>query len=334
MVQIRSYNFLDSLKISKLESMLHCSDDIRKDNALPPFAIRFLHWMLPVSWKTLPEAYCSINQKKLSGVIILKPNKGNWRKWKITKLILDENSQLDGCQLIDYVVSRYGAAGVNTFIVNVETSQQEVLELFSKGCGFKFCSFEQLWKLNKIVLSKPNFENYSIRQFRNEDAKNVCDLYNLSIHPQYRNSLCKSKSEFYDGLFQGLEQITSYKYVIENKNNANLSGYILIKTTDNKNFMLELTLNDIHNENLNDIIGFAIHQISKRVKTFNLFVINKKYKQNSQIIEEYLQNSDFTLKQNQSVLVKDYFKRIQDETFTPAIIFNNIKGKPVYNDVL
>ena len=331
MAKIRTYNFLDSFRISKLVSILHCPEEVKNDNVLPPFLFRFFHWMLPVPMKFLPEAYCAIEGSDISGVVTLKPNKGNWRKWKITKLILNENSQQDGCQLVDYVVSRYGASGVNTFIVNVETSQQEVLELFSKGCGFKFCSFEQLWQLKKIVLSKVQMKDYAIRPFKYSDAQAVCELYNMSIHPQYRNSLCKSKQEFHDSFFQGLQRMSSYKYVVENRNTKVISGYIVIKTEDNHNFLLELTLSDIHNEDFNEIIGFAVAKISKRVRNFTLTVLNKKYKQNSNQFEEYLRNNDYELKQSQSVLVKDYFKRIQEEKFSPAIVFNNIKGKTVYN---
>ncbi len=316
-----------------MASLLCGNSDVYDNRVLLPFPVDVLHKLLPVPMKCRPESYVAIEDGKLNGMIALKPNKGNYRKWKIIKLILNENSFLTGRQLIEYAITQYGANGVNTFIVNIESSQQEVLELFSKGCGFKFCSFEQLWKMNKIVLSEPALANTLIRPFKNSDAEAVCELYNEGIYSQFRNSLCKSKKEFYNTLFVGVEKISTYKYVLENKTNKNITGYILIKTEDNYNYMLELTLSSMYDDNFNELIGYAMNQISRRTKKFNLFVINKKYKQNSIAFEKYLEESGYELKQSQSVLVKDYFKRIEqnEQQFGPAIIFTNIKGKPAYN---
>ncbi len=332
MAKIRSLAFCDRAKLKKMVSFLGANQRFYKNRVLLPFPLNFLHELLPVNLKFQPEAFVAIENNDLKGMIALKPNKGNYKKWKINKLILNENSFLEGRQLIDYVVSQYGASGVNTFIANIESSQQEVLDLFAKGCGFKFCSIEQLWKMEKLTLLKPELTGYNLRLFKLTDACAVCELYNDSIHSQFRNSLCKSKQEFYDSPFFGLSRHIIYKYVLENKATKDITGYVKIKTDDNFNYLVELTLSSIHDDDFGSLMNFVLAKIMQRTRMFNLFVINKKYKQNSMMFEKYLDENGFTLKNTQSVLVKDYFKRINqsEKSFNPAIIFTDVKGKPAY----
>lgn len=333
MAKIRAYNFLDSYEIKKMVSLIQGNAQVYAKRTLPLLPLDLIHRFLPISLKFLPEAFVSIEEKKIIGLISLKPNKGNWHKWKISRLFLYDNSYYAGVQLVDYVISTYGARGVNTFIVNIESSQEEVLQLFSKGCGFKFCSFEQLWQMKSIRIKGQLSENIHIRPLKNSDTKAVCDIYNEEIYSQFRNSLCKSPNEFKESFFKGIEEITSLKYVIENSETSEITGLIIIKTEDNFNYLVELSLSSFHDADFNDLLTFATLKISKRCKNYNLFVINKKYKQNSIMFENYLSENNFELKQTQSVLVKDYFKNVESsENITiGAICFTNIKGKPAYN---
>ena len=334
MAKIRVFNFFDSFAIKKMSSLIKEDATLFSKRSLVMFPIFLLHRACPLLWKFLPEAYVGLENKKITGLISLKPNKGNWRKWKISRLFLNENAHFLGRQLVDYVISTYGAKGVDTFIVNVDSEQNEVLELFAKGCGFKFCSFEQLWLMKSIRVNGVLPENINIRFFKNSDKKEVCNIYNDGIYAQFRNSLCKSPNEFYEALLKCFEKNTSYKYVVEDKITGKISGLITIKTSDNFNYIIELTLSSGY-DFFNELITFASLQISKRQKNFRLFIINKKYKQNSTLFENYLNENDFELKQNQAVLVKDYFKRIYntEKNLADTIFFTNIKGKPAFKTI-
>lgn len=331
MAKIRAYNFLDNRQLKKMVSLVYGNARIYVKRSLPFFPLDWLYRKLPITLKAMPEAYVALENKQLMGLISLKPNKGNWRKWKIRRLVLNENAYFIGRQLVDYVISTYGAKGVNTFIVNVESEQEEVLQLFAKGCGFKFCSFEQLWQMNTVKALVPLDRTLKIRSFKNSDTKEICEIYNNGIYPQFRNSLCKTPNEYKEGIFRGLDEIATYKYVVESEKNE-ITGCIIIKTADNLNYLVELNVSVADYTDFAQLITFASTQIANRSEQFNLFVINKKYKQNSISLEKYLSENDFTLKQTQSVLVKDYFKAISstEKELVGAIFFTNIKGKPAF----
>ena len=69
-----------------------------------------------------------------------------------------------------------------------------------------------------------------------------------------------------------------------------------------------------------------------RKKNFKLYFRNKKYQTNGSKNEKYLAENGFKNVKSQIVLVKDYYKRIQeDDRYTkPAIAFSEISRKPAF----
>ena len=87
---------------------------------------------------------------------------------------------------------------------------------------------------------------------------------------------------------------------------------------------------------INDVINFAINRIMMRKKVFNLYFRNKKYQTNGAKIEKYLNDNGFKNVKTRIVLVKDYYKRIQEnERYTkPAMAFSDISRKPAFKNIL
>ena len=336
MAKIRTLAFNDIHKVKKMISMLPAAESenfyFGLGEAYIPFPFNFLHGLLPLKFKFCNEAYVATDKGEINGMISLNAIPGNHCSWRINKLILKENAYDTGRQLVDYVVARYGAAGANTFIVRVDENQEEIIELFSKGCGFRVCSSEQLWKMKEINLRQPFFDKGFFRPFKKADAKEVTALYNELILPYFRYSLEKKKQEFYDVLFSGLSKNTYFKYVLEDNSKNPIKGYFSIQTDDNKNFILDINLIQPYIEHYPDIINFCIGQILIRKKDFNLYILNKKYQSTSSKTEEYLNTNGFECINHRIVMVKDFYKRIQEpERFAkPAIVFNDIGRKPAF----
>ncbi len=336
MAKIRTLAFNDIHKVKKMISMLPAAESenfyFGLGEAYIPFPFNFLHGLLPLKFKFCNESYVATDKGEINGMISLNAIPGNHCSWRINKLILKENAYDTGRQLVDYVVARYGAAGANTFIVRVDENQEEIIELFSKGCGFRVCSSEQLWKMKEINLRQPFFDKGFFRPFKKADAKEVTALYNELILPYFRYSLEKKKQEFYDILFSGLSKNTYFKYVLEDNSKNPIKGYFSIQTDDNKNFILDINLIQPYIEHYPDIINFCIGQILMRKKDFNLYILNKKYQSTSSKTEEYLNTNGFECINHRIVMVKDFYKRIQEpERFAkPAIVFNDIGRKPAF----
>ena len=339
MAKIRNLAFKDISKLKKMISMisnLSSADMPFGYRTYVPFPLNFINRMLPLGLKFAHDSYVAIEDGKICGFVTIKPQDKNPQSWRISKLFLDENGYDTGRQLISYIIAKYGAMGANTFSVKVDEHHEELLELFSKGCGFRACSTEQLWKMEDIKLSAPSLDKGFFRPFKNSDASTAAGIHNELIYPHFRYSLAKTPAEFENVIFKGLHQTSFFKYVIEDRSKHSVKGYFSIQTNDNENFILSVDLVSAFDDYLNDVINFAINRIMMRKKVFNLYFRNKKYQTNGAKIEKYLNNNGFKNVKTRIVLVKDYYKRIQEnERYSkPAMAFSDISRKPAFKNIL
>lgn len=335
MAKIRSLALRDIPKLKKMISMISnlSSADVGFGyKSYVPFPFNLINKILPLSLKFASDSYVAIEDNKLCGLITLKPQEKNPQSWRISKLFLDENGYDVGRQLVSFAIAKYGAMGANTFMVKVDEDHEELLELFSKGCGFRVCASEQLWKMEEINVSGPSLDKGFFRPFKNSDASAAAGIFNELIFPHFRYSLARTPGEFENVLCSGLYKTSFFKYVLEDSSKHSVKGYFSIQTNDNENFILNIDLVSAFDNYLPDVINFSLSQIFMRKKKFNFFVRNKKYQTNGTKIEKYLKENGFKNVKTQIVMVKDYYKRIQeDERYSkPAIAFSEISRKPAF----
>lgn len=292
------------------------------------FPFYLFHSLLPLNLKFLPESYIIEENKEIIGMITVSPNAGNPFKLNISRLFLEQDYFNAGKQLIEFVISKYGAKGASTFIAKIDDSYDELLELFAEGCGFRQCSSEQLWKMDTIRFSKT--DNTFFRPFKNSDAQAVSTLFNDSLITHFKHSLEKTKQEYFDPIFQGLADESQFKYVAEDEN-SRTKAYFAFSTYDNSNYILDITTSQWLECSLDDVLNFTINQISKRQKDFSLFVKVKKYTTTADTHEQYLIEKGFKCVQNQIVLIKDFYKLIKEaQPLQKVVLFNSINEKPVF----
>lgn len=339
MAKIRSLALRDIPKLKKMISMISNIDTADVGfgfKSYVPFPFNFLNRVAPLDFKFATDSYVAIDNNKLCGLITLAPQDKNPQSWRITKLFLDENGYDIGRQLISFAIARYGALGANTFNVKVDEHNEELLELFSKGCGFRVCSTEQLWKMEGIKLAGNDLDKGFFRPFKNSDKEMVSSIHNELIFPHFRYSLARTACEFENKICNGLHKTSSFKYVLEDKSEHSIKGYFCIQTDDNENFVLDVDLVSAFENYLPDVINFSISQIMVRRKKFNLYFLNKKYQTNGSKTEKFLNDNNFKNVKNQIVMVKDYYKRVsENEKYTkPAIAFSEINQNPAFKKMI
>ena len=189
MAKIRSLALRDIPKLKKMISMISnlSSADVGFGyKSYVPFPFNLMNKILPLSLKFASDSYVAIEDNKLCGLVTLKPQEKNPQSWRISKLFLDENGYDVGRQLVSFAIAKYGAMGANTFMVKVDEDHEELLELFSKGCGFRVCASEQLWKMEEINVSGPSLDKGFFRPFKNSDASAAAGIFNELIFPHFR----------------------------------------------------------------------------------------------------------------------------------------------------
>ena len=329
MVRIRKANYFDKFRFKKMISFL--SNDLinHYTKVFMNFPFNLIHDVLPLRIKFLPESYVIEDNKEIIGMVTVSPTAGNPFKLTISRLFLEQDYYNAGKQLIEFVISKYGAKGANTFIATIDDSFDELLHLFADGCGFRHCSSEQMWKMDTIRFTKT--DNSFIRPFKNSDAQAATMLFNDSVITHFKHSISRTKDEYIEPIFKGLSDNSKFKFVIEDENLKTLKAYFSINTNDNLNYILDVTTSAWYDCSWEDILHFTINQISNRQKDFFLFVKVKKYTTTSECFEQYLVEKGFKCIQNQLILVKDFYKLIKEPEQTHRIVlFNDISEKPVF----
>ncbi len=330
MAKIKKISYGDILHIKKLISVV-CNDTVMSYRRLFFLSVPITYiqnYIYDVRLRLFPETYVvSDNFKNLKGLITVKPQYGNPYKWQIKRLFFAKNAYEEGKQLIEYIIAKFGARAVDTFYVSIDDNQSELIDLFVKGCGFRYCSSESLWAVSNLNFSLADIDESLFRPFKNSDNKQAADLFNENLITHYKYSLSKDKNEFNDTIIPGINSELIFKYVMEDKTTNNLKALIEIKTTDNKNYFLDSIIPTNQMELLPLILTFAVKKISKRNKSFKLYIKNRKYLQGGEMLENFFRDNRFELLQNNAILVRDFFKCIKEEnnSFNSAIAFSGFE---------
>lgn len=329
MTIIRKLRISDRNKVKNMISFLGNDEAEKFVNKLISTSCDIFHYWLPLKLKFLAESYVLVDDNDLHGMITVIPTSGNPHKINITKLLFKKDYYDIGKHLVEFIISRFGAKGAQTFIAAVDESHDELLKLFIDGCGFRKCASEELWRVNNIDFRTS--ETNIFRKFRNFDAQAAAMLFNDSLITHFKPSLLKTKNEYTDRFFAGLSDGTEFKYVLEDVNLRTLAAFFSIKTHDNHNYIIDITVSNGFVPDYDLILGFARNEIKKRQSDFSMFIKSKKYVQNSENFEEYLKEKEFKCVQNQMILVKDFYKLIKQEIPThEVILFAESTGRPVF----
>ena len=307
MSRIKKVYYLDKKHLQSTVSSVNNCDSCFRFRFNP---LIFIHHLLPLKMKFLPESYILQEENKLIGFITVTPSRCPLKQMEIHKLLYEESNLSYVSEMVQYVVSRYKAMGTLSFVVRIDDYLPELIKLFITKCGFSQISYEKLWKIN--YANKREYDKNLFRHFRNNDAPAAASLYNESLLPHFRPLLGKDNREFREILCKGLSYCTEYKYVIENKQSGNIDAYLSIQTIDNENYILDLVHSCWTEIDIDKVITFAYFQIMKRNKKFNLFFKTKKYMQYGEAEEQNFLKSKHELVRNSIILTNTSAGIIKD----------------------
>ncbi len=308
-MQIRRLTYFDSRKLKRMVSYL-CNDEndkLAKSLAAEPFG--FLNAVLPLRLKFQSETFILIEQNEILGLITTVTTPGNPYKLNITRLIFKDNLYEIGKQLIEFVIHKFGGKGATSFTVTIDECHDELFDLFINGCGFRQCASETLWKIDRPTPEKADF---NWRYAQNSDAKQIAELYNSELINMYKPSLVRHEKEFQDAFFSGLNDYYKNRYVIEE--DKKILGYFSITTSDNLNYIYDITTNSGYELDYNKIINVMLCEVARKKRAFYPLIKQKKYIKNADRLEEYLKSHNYYPIQTQQILVKDFYKPIKQES--------------------
>ena len=301
MTKIRKLYYFDKKNTQEMISFLndYINDNYVNKVMFNPFLP--LHHLLPLKFKFLPESYILKRENYIRGLITIAPVKSRDKKMEIQKLFFEENSYAEAFELVQYAVSKYKAMGAPSIMVKVDDYLSDLITMFISKCGFSQISNEKIWRITQF--SNTPFNEKEFRNFRNSDAKAVAELYNNLLLPHFRPLFNLDKTEFKEDLLKGLAYYSEYKYIIENNTTGDITGcIIIIKTSDNENFIIDIIQSDWMESDINPILNFISQQIKKRKKRFGMFIRTKHYTSIGDKYEKQFIENGFECVQNQIIL--------------------------------
>ena len=314
MTKIRKLYYFDKKNTQEMISFLNNNvyDTYINHIMFNPFIP--LHHLLPLKFKFLPESYLLKDKKEAKGLITIAPSSCHIKKMEIQKLLFEEGAWEEAVELVQFVVSKYKAMGAVSIMVKVDDYLPDLLSMFVSKCGFSQISYEKLWRVNKFT--QTDYDKKEFREFRNSDAQLAANLYNEALLPHFRPLLSKEVREFKETLFKGLSYYSEYKYIIEDKKSKNITGAIAIRTSDNENFVVDITQTGWIEIDINSIIAFATDQIKKRKKRFGLFIKTIRYTNIGEKLEKQFLENGYECVQNQAVLTNSSARVLKEDEKT------------------
>lgn len=286
-----------------------------------------LHSYMPLGVKFLQESYLALENNEVVGILSLMIDCRSKQRWKINHMFLKPNSYDVGKLLIDFIVNKYGAEGVETFLVEVDSNNTDALDLFKNGCGFRQCTLNHIYRIDPSGDMPEKVQIEGFRKALSADCSNLYDLYVECLTPQAKLSLDKSEQEYSFSFFKALNEkfrgAQTNNWVLSNPETNSALAYASLFTRDSKNYyisiMTSLPYSDYYEDILNYIIRYVYHQNSKA----GIYLEVCDAIQSHSKLVELLHALEISEVQTNALLVKDYWRPLKERKplASPVIIF-------------
>ena len=292
------------------------------------FPFNTIHGLLPIRLKFIQECYVAVEGDNLLGLISLVPDGSQKTRWKINRLILNPNAFDAGKQLVDYVVNKFGGAGVETFITSIDENYAEAISLFKNACFFRSSSKMSIWE--SYDFSMYGDKQDLLRPAKPSDAQKLLELDREALFPNFRASLLKTAEDFKFGyvtnIINELKGQTIKSYVLENPDKNSIEAFLSVMTSDNKSFWVDITMSPAYKEYYEDVLNFAAGKVYSMNSSAKFYIGIRNFQQTAEKAGNVLKNRGFNQLVSFELLVKDYWKPAEYavEKKVPIMIFPDL----------
>ena len=229
-----------------------------------------LNRCLPARHQFMHAIYVACEHTRVLGLVVLTPDGSQNHRWRVEELIIDPDvSNVDvGTQLLQYVMNRYGADGVQTFVAHVAESDTDALALL-KANGFRFCT-----RLHWLALPPDYFASWQCPEHLNwgsarmreaclGDAPRLAQLYNDTLPPEVRVSLARLPGDFQ------LDYSMKYwlnrcrgklfkRWVLEETSRDVVIAYLELSSANMKDYHLTLVVSPVWTSTTDKLLTFGM----------------------------------------------------------------------------
>ncbi|MGE0200236.1 MAG: N-acetyltransferase family protein [Candidatus Melainabacteria bacterium] len=281
---------------------------------------------LPPAWQFVPAIFVAASTRQVLGLISLKKDGHQAQRWLIEHVILDPDVPAYdvGQQLLQFVINRYGANGVQTFMACVDTYQDQALALL-KAAGFRHCTRVQLWQHTQpadLLKKSPQYKH--LREATTRDAEALSQLFNDTLAIEARTSLARPAGDFRKPVTvvpsAPCRPRIARRWLSEDTVRNCLTGSVSIFSEDFSHFYLEILCHPGWPDNFDALLQTGVHQAQQSAQKPILQVATFDFWKDSQAQLEAL---GFERVHTSEVVVKDYWIPLQDrdKLRSPLLLF-------------
>lgn len=342
-VKIRPLKLSDSRQVEifleEVDVSVQSTFNLEHALKIKPDPFKMLHFYLPLQWKFMHETYLALENNEIIGLIGLVPDCKSKLRWKIDELFLKPNSYDVGKLLVDFIVNKYGAEGVENFLTEVNSTNSDALDLFKNACGFRYCTLNHTYKhtLNGKYPDRVDIANF--RRVCSADNSKLYDLYLECLTPQTKMSLDKTARDFNFGIVSKItDKINGYyttKWLLENPNNNSALALATMITNDFKTFQVYIITSLPYSEYYSTILDYITRYAGlKNMHSTLLITVSEAIQSHSKYIE-ILEEQKMEHVQTCNILVKDYWRPLKEARTltTPSIILFPEGTSPACNSL-
>ena len=290
--------------------------------------IQALSMALPPAWQFTPAVFTATAHGRVLGVLGLSKDPDMASRWKIDHLVLapDVSTYDVGAQLANYALSRYGAAGVQTFVAMVHARYEQALGLL-KSCGFRALARQSTYHL----LTAPSAEVppvfiSGIREATCADARSLKVLDDQTLPVDKRLFLERSVATFTRPFWRcALETMRGRfdkRWVVADPVRDLLLGSVRIASTDFHTYSVTLMASPGWPEGESDLLGFALERIAGQTGKARITVLAYHF-QTERIAA--LEARGFERAEETELLVRDFWTPLTDKPgrgASPILLFS------------
>ncbi len=312
MRNIRRLNIFDKNQLKRIAELANPNPDYYfKYDVIKEFACS-AQSLLPLRFKFMPESYVYADNRSIKGMISTFPTQGNPEQININRLLFENEDYHIGKELINFIIGHYGEEGAKTFKVIIDNNHKDLERLFIEGCGFRCGSYENLWDITHDVNRFKNIKPLEFKNATDAHARQLAELRSSELISYYRPALERTEEEFKEPLIKIFNARYEDNFVLTS--GEHVIAYLTIQTNDNYHFIISLTKNNGYQLNYDEIIAYAIQNITrKRSSEFKVYLKQKKYLKFAQDYEQYLHSHCYKCIQTQHILIKEFYKPIKQE---------------------
>ena len=288
---------------------------------------RSLNHILTPTNKIFRETFNALDGKTILAQVSLVPDKFSKLRSQFSSLKIRNGAQFSAKPLIDFVINKYGGAGVQSFIVYIDEKEPDIIALFKMECGFRSCAKIEFYKTENLICGEYSEDNFT--DLNAQDIEKLLEINTANIFPHFRPALTSKAKDF------------RYKFLKLTKNdffkvfcvNGVPEGYFRLYDNGNGNFVADIITSKPYEHCYGEIISY-IENYLKKSKTYNsLTILLKKYRETSSSLEKELKDKNYKLTTATQILVKDYWQTSKESQNEEKlfVLFNDLTAQAARN---